>query len=193
MTIEEIKQKLEFALSPRRFIHSVNVMAVSRDLAERYGLNIEKAALAGILHDCARDIRGADLINKCREYSIELNEITERQPELIHGPLGSKIAANEYHVTDEEVLGAISCHTTGRAGMNLLDKIVFLADYIEPNRSFPGVQEVRKTAYEDIDAAMIAALDKTMRHVMSKGALIHPDTFYARNAILIDKMKNKQE
>jgi len=187
MTLEEIKNKLEKALTPRRFIHSLNVMNCSMELASRYKADNGKAALAGLLHDCARDIRGPEVFKLCEKYGIRMDEINRRQPELLHGPLGSYIAAQEYGIADESILKAISCHTTGCENMDLLAKIVFIADCIEPNRNFKGVSDIRKAADENIDDAMIIALERTMKYVMAKGTLIHPDTVNARNFIIIQK------
>lgn len=185
MILEEMKRKLEKALTPKRFVHSVNVMNTSVELAERYSGDKEKAAVAGLLHDCARDIRGDEAVKLCDRFNIKPDEIMQRQPELLHGPLGSKLAREEYGVTDEEILKAIHWHTTGCKNMCMLEKIVFIADYVEPGRSFPGVEEVRKVVRSDIDRAIIMALDSTIKHILSKGTVIHPDTIDARNYMIL--------
>jgi len=185
MTFEEMKLKLEGVLSHKRFVHSVNVMDTAVRLASVYGEDRERAAVAGLLHDCARDIKGEEVFRLCESFGIEVDEVARFQPELLHGPLGSRIAGAEYGITDKEILEAISCHTTGRSGMGMLDKIIFLADYIEPGRRFPGVEEVRETAANDIDRAMVMALDRTIKYVITKGGLLHPDTINARNSILV--------
>lgn len=184
MTIDEIKRKLESVLSPKRFEHSLGVMDTAVNLAEKYGGNVEKAALAGILHDCAREIKGQAVFELCKKYHINVDYITLAQPELLHGPVGAVIAAEEYGIEDEDVLKAIECHTTGRENMTLLDKIIFIADYIEPGRKFPGVEEVRELAYRDLNRSILLSLDNTIRYVMNKGAFIHPDTILARNFII---------
>lgn len=189
MTLEEMKEKLKNALSHKRFVHSVNVMNVAVQLAQRYSFDTGKASEAGLLHDCARDIRGEDAFKLCEKYRIEIGIIGRRQPELLHGPLGSKVAMMEYGITDTDILEAIHWHTTGCDNMSLLAKIIYIADYIEPGRNFPGVDEVRHLAFNDIDRAMIVALDRTIKYVMIKGALIHPDTVNARNSILMQNPK----
>ena len=184
MTRDEMKIKLEGTLSPKRFIHSVNVMNTAVELAKRYNVDLEKAAVAGLLHDCAREIRGEAALEHSRRFGIQTDYITQAQPELLHGPIGSHIARLEYGIDDEGILKAIHNHTTGRENMDMLEKIVFIADYIEPNRNFPGVEEARREAVVDLDRAVILALNKTIKHVMTKGALIHPETVSARNYLI---------
>lgn len=189
MEVDKMINKLEKVLTPKRFAHSLNVMKMSVDLAKKYCEDVKKAEIAGLLHDCARDIRGGSVFRLCEKYNISTDEITCAQPELLHGPIGSFVAKEEYGIHDKMIESAIYCHTTGRASMGMLDKIVFIADYIEPDRSFPGVEEVRELVYRDMDKAMIAALNMTIIYVVSKGALIHPDTINARNSILLSVKK----
>lgn len=184
MTREEMKMKLEETLSPKRFIHSINVMKTAIELSKNYGVDTEKAAIAGLLHDCAREIKGEQVFELCRRFNIETDYITQAQPELLHGPIGSYLAKIEYGVEEPDILRAISRHTTGHENMEMLDKIVFIADYIEPNRNFPGVEDARKEANTNIDRALIMALNKTIKHVMTKGAMIHPETVNARNYLI---------
>lgn len=184
MTREEMKLQLEGALSPKRFIHSLNVMNTAVELAKKHGIDREKAGIAGLLHDCARDIRGDEVFRFCKLYGIEVDYVSAAQPELLHGPLGYHLAREKYGVEEQDILDAIYCHTTGRENMDLLAKIVFLADYIEPNRSFPGVEEVRREAFTNINMALLQALDRTVKYVMMRGTYIHPDTIKARNGII---------
>jgi predicted HD superfamily hydrolase involved in NAD metabolism len=190
MTIDEIRNILVSKLSPKRFKHSVNVMYTAKKLAEVYGIDKDKAVTAGLLHDCARDIRGKEVFEQCSKFNLEVTAICKIQPELLHGPLGAEIARTEYCVSDDEILNAIRWHTTGHETMDLLSKVIYIADYIEPDRNFPGIDEARKLAYEDIDKAMIFSLDRTIKFVISKGALVHPDTIGARNSIIIN-LKSK--
>lgn len=193
MNREDIKDKLEYVLSPRRFIHSLNVMNTSIELAQRYGVDREKAAVAGLLHDCARDIRGDEVFELCKEFGIQVDDIARVQPELLHGAIGAGLAGHEYGVEDPMILDAIHYHTTGRKDMSILEKVVFIADYIEPGRNFTGVNEARKVAFSDINDAMVLSLDKTIKHVISKGALIHPDTIDARNFIISHGKSQEQK
>lgn len=187
MEICEIKEKLKKILKHKRYIHSLNVSETAVSLAKRYGADVAGAELAGILHDCAKNIKGEEQLIKCEEYGVELDEIMRKSPELIHSVLGEVIAREEYKVTDEDVLKSIRFHTTGCAGMSLLDKIIFVADYIEPGRVFDGVERARELAYENIDEALLYSIDMTIKHVLEKGNLLHIDTIHARNYILMAK------
>jgi len=189
MTLEEMKQKLEGTLTPKRFNHSLGVMECAVELASRYGENVERAAVAGLLHDCARDIKGNEVFAKCEEYGVMVDHICRLQPELLHGPLGAMMIREEFGITDEDVVNAVRYHTTGRENMSLLEKIIFIADYIEPGRNFPGVDEIRKAAIEDMDSTMLMALDQTISYVLSKGGLLHPLTVNARNYLLFSRKR----
>ncbi len=191
MTIDEMKNKLQTVLKPKRYIHSINVMNTAIELAEKYNEDAHKAAIAGLLHDCAREIKGEAVFELCSKYSIKTDYVVMVQPDLLHGPIGSKIVPEEYGINDKAVLEAIRSHTTGCENMPLLSKIVFMADYIEPGRIFSGVNEVRNLAFKNIDDAMILALDRTVKFVIDRGFLVHSDTINARNSIVYQRMKNK--
>lgn len=184
MTIDEMKSKLEKTLTLRRFIHSVNVKETAVKLATVYDENKSKAAIAGLLHDCARDMDKQEVFKLCDRFNIKVEGIARMQPELLHGPIGSVLANREYGITDREILDAIRCHTTGRENMTLLDKIIFIADYIEPGRKFEGVEEVRNLAFRDLDKSIVLALDQSLKYIIKKGKLIHLDTVNARNSII---------
>ena len=184
MTIEKIKKKLEAELSPKRYIHSVNVMETAVRLAARYGEDAGKAALAGLLHDCARDVKADEAIRLSGMYRIRVDDISRIQPELLHGRLGEKLAGKLYGVKDPQVMRAIAIHTMGCPGMDLLGKIIFVADYIEPARSFPEAESMRKEAFENLDKAVLSAVDSTIKYVLGKRALLHPDTIDTRNWII---------
>lgn len=186
MTIDEMKVKLGKALSPKRYAHSVNVMETAVRLAEKHEADIERCRLAGILHDCARDIRGDSLFELCKQYGIITDEITCRQPELLHGPLGVHIAREEYGVDDKQVLEAIKCHTTGMPGMDKTARIIFLADYIEPLRSFTGVEALRRAAFQDLDRAVVMSINNTVGYILSRNGLLHPDTVNTRNWFIMN-------
>ncbi|NSW89605.1 MAG: HD domain-containing protein [Firmicutes bacterium] len=189
MTLEEIKEKLKKNIKPERYIHSINVMNTASDLAGYYSVDKRKAEVAGILHDCARDFQKENMYELCREFGIEIDEIKKRQPELLHGPVGAYIAEADYGIKDEAILEAIRVHTTGKENMSMLEKIIFISDYIEPGRKFPGVNNIREWALKDIDRAMVFAFDSTIRYVLEKGTLLHPDTVSARNYIIMHSVR----
>jgi predicted HD superfamily hydrolase involved in NAD metabolism len=177
--------KLRSRLSPKRFQHSQGVSQTAEKLAERYGADPGKALLAGILHDCAREIPSNNLLHTAQAFGIVVSDIERLEPVLLHARLGARIAQTEYGINDPEILQAITLHTTGGPEMSLLDKIIFLADYIEPGRDFPGVDKLRSVAELDLDRAVIAAYDQTIRYLVSQQGLMHPATIEGRNALLI--------
>lgn len=182
--IERFKKKLGESLKPERYVHSLGVCAEAVKLAERYGADRDKAYIAGLLHDCAKGYGKRRQRELCEEYGIELDEITLRCPAVIHAPLGAEIAKREYGIEDEEILKAIRVHTVGGAGMSKLDKIIYTADMIEPSRSFEGVEELRRIAYEDLDRAVAAAVAQSIEFNLKKPSVIHPDTLAAWNDLL---------
>ncbi len=177
LPIETMREKLQSALSVKRYIHTMGVAEEAIKLAEIYGTqkDQQKAQVAGLLHDCAKDYPEEMRLRFCQEYKVKLDDVMERQTDLIHPFLGAEVARREYLVTDGEILDAIRYHTTGRADMSLLEKIIFIADYIEPNREkFEGLEEARRLAYLDLDMAMRYILEETIAFVKQRGRLLHP-------------------
>lgn len=177
LPIETMREKLQSALSVKRYIHTMGVAEEAIKLAEIYGTqkDQQKAQAAGLLHDCAKDYPEEMRLRFCRDYKVKLDDVMERQTDLIHPFLGAEVARREYLVTDGEILDAIRYHTTGRADMSLLEKIIFIADYIEPNREkFEGLEEARRLAYLDLDMAMRYILEETIAFVKQRGRLLHP-------------------
>ena len=173
--ITEINKKLHYMLSPKRFVHTQGVADESVKLAKIHGADEKKAYLAGLLHDCAKDFSSKEKLKMCDKYGIELDEILVNQSDLTHAFLGAELARDMFGVTDEEVLGAIRYHTTGKPDMTKLEKIVYLADFFEPSRQyFDGIKEIKQYAYEDLDTAVAFSLDHTIEYNRSKNRLIHP-------------------
>lgn len=179
--------KLKSDIGVKRFEHSLRVMEESKKLALRHGCPIEKASLAGLLHDCGKLQGNINLLKLADDFDIILDGVMRNNPELIHCAIGPAIAEREYNVKDKDVLNAIRYHTTGRENMTLLEKIIYIADLIEPGRDFDGVEDLRKLAYDDIDKCMLLALDNTIKYVIQKQMLIHLDSIRARNYLLIQK------
>src|SRR5690606_35419006 len=172
-------------LRPARFEHVRGVVAAADELARRWGVDVRRARVAAWLHDVAKDEAEDALLKRAREFDIVFDEITAREPTLWHSIVGAEIARREFGVHDEEVLAAVRYHTTGRPGMSRLEQIVFLADLVEPGRSFPGVDELRRKSRADLADAMVAAFDGVLCHVIPQGGLLHPDAVAARNDILL--------
>ncbi|HHW02000.1 MAG TPA: HD domain-containing protein [Thermoanaerobacterales bacterium] len=192
MSMDEIIIKLKACMKESRFKHSLGVMETSVILARLYGADVKKAEIAGLIHDCARDIPVQTQLKMAENFGILLDDIERLEPALIHGPLGAAIARKDYGIEDEEILNAVKLHTTGNENMTLLEKIIFLSDYIEPGRCFPGVEDLRVKAFKDLDEAMICAYDSTIRYVTEKGCFLHPRTVWARNSILLHKGREEK-
>lgn len=189
--IDDYKDKLKSTLSEKRYKHSLGVCNEAVKLAEKYGADTEKAYTAGLLHDCAKDYKTDKQIELCRKYGVALDEITLACKPVIHAPLGAKIAEKDYGVDDKDVLDAIMCHTVAKERMSLLEKIIYIADMIEPMRDFDGVEELRKTAYENIDKAFILGLKQSIVFNAQKNKIIHPDTISAWNYILMNEKQKE--
>lgn len=192
MELNAMISKLKNSLSSEKFTHSLNVMKETVELAEHYQVDRDLAVVAGLLHDCAKCIPNEEMLRLCSEFNILTDEITSRHPELLHGPVGAAIAKRDYGVTDDRILQSIEVHTTGTINMTMLQKIVFIADLIEPDRSYKGVEKIREKVLVDLDDALILAIDSTICFTVKKGVLIHPDTIKTRNYIMITKYPYRQ-
>lgn len=183
------ENKLIESIGEKRYYHSVRVMEIGVKLAYRYNANIEKTKIAGILHDCGKITDKTKMLKRVDDFGIILDTCMENNDELIHGLLGAEIAKVEYGIDDIEILDAICYHTTGRENMSILDKIIYIADYIEPKRNFKGVEKVRNMAFVDIDKSLILAMENTIKFLIQNNKLIHPDTIKSRNYLLIQSNK----
>jgi predicted HD superfamily hydrolase involved in NAD metabolism len=182
----EREQALEIVrkqMHEKRYIHTLGVMETAIELAKRYGVDEKKAELAAIFHDYAkcRSIREMEDIIKRENMPQDLLEYNK---ELWHAPVGAYLVEKEVGITDPEILQAIMYHTSGHEQMTMLDKVIWVADYIEPGRSFPGVEEVRELARQNLDKALVQALKNTISFLMSKNQRIYPLTFYTYNALM---------
>ena len=178
MKREKMEYKLKKELDKQRFEHTLGVEETAREMARVFGEDEEKAALAGLLHDCAKCMPLSQMIKAAKHARVD--DVMKESKALMHAVAGMCVAEDVYNVHDEAVLSAIRWHTTGRAEMTRLEKIIYLADVIEPNRKpFPGLEELRKLCTEDLDAAMHMALRMSLEHVREQGKTLHPDTLAA--------------
>ena len=175
--IDEIKYSLQNRLSTKRYEHTLGVEYTCCALAIRYGADMEKARMAGLLHDCAKHYSGERLIAKCKEYALPVTEYEQAFPELLHAKVGAYLAKEKYGIEDKDIFDAIDCHTTGKPNMTLLEKILYIADYMEPNRDrAPHLKEIRELAFSDLDACLLKILSGTLTYLHSKGSVIDPQT-----------------
>ncbi len=177
--LTNIDQYLHEHLDADRLQHSRNTAEVAVELAKRYGADEHKALVAGLLHDVAKGICRHGMLNVAEQYHVDVDEVEKTNPELLHGKLGAAMVKTDLGISDDEILSAIRWHTTGRANMSLLEKIIYLADLIEPSREFAGIDEIRKLAYQDIDEAMLVALKQVMDFVKGRGFMLHPSSMEA--------------
>lgn len=186
---ERIKQDLVRELSPHRYRHTLGVAAAAHALAQRYGADADKAELAGLLHDSAKELPLKAM------QALAARSFTELPPEvkaigsLLHGYAAATIARERYGITDEEICQAVAHHTTGAAPMSKLEKIIFLADYIEENRDFDGVKALRREAGHNLDKAVLLGFDSTISHLLEQGKTIYIGTVAYRN-YLIEEIKS---
>lgn len=175
--LKKIRKAMEKALDDKRYEHTLGVEYTAAALAMCYNASIKNAQLAGLLHDCAKCLSDEKRLAFCAKHNISINEVERRNPSLLHAKVGSFVAMEEYGVNDPDVIYAILNHTTGRPGMSLLEKIIFVADYIEPGRNkAPGLDEIRQLAFADIDAALIRILGDTLKYLRECGGDIDPMT-----------------
>ncbi|MBQ7785258.1 MAG: bis(5'-nucleosyl)-tetraphosphatase (symmetrical) YqeK [Clostridia bacterium] len=178
MKREKIAYKLKKELDHQRFVHTLGVEETARRMARAFGADEEKAALAGLLHDCAKCMPLSQMVKAARHEDVD--PVMKESKALMHALAGKCVAKDMYNVTDEEVLSAIRWHTTGRAGMTDLEKIIYLADVIEPSRKpFEGLETLRELCMKDLDEAMHTALRMSLEHVKTQGKTLHPDTLGA--------------
>jgi nicotinate-nucleotide adenylyltransferase len=185
--------RLRQLLTDKRLLHSLLVASTARDLARRHGVSEDQAAMAGLMHDCAKCLPLAQQQRIARESRLLLDRETLQSENLLHGPVGAVVAEREFGVRDPNVLSAIRCHTTGKVGMLPLDMIVYLADKIEPSRrSYPALEKVRELAQSDLVAAMRYSLESTLAYVRTQKTTPHPTT--QRVADWLERLaSNRQE
>ncbi|GAB2554662.1 bis(5'-nucleosyl)-tetraphosphatase (symmetrical) YqeK [Gracilibacillus alcaliphilus] len=174
--LEMVRQQLPI----KRYEHTIRVMETALDLAEHYQLDLKKVELAAIFHDYAK-YRDAKELKRWIIQEQLPQDLLDYHQELWHGPVAAKMLEKEIGICDPEIQSAIYWHTTGKQHMSQMDKVIFIADYIEPGRSFPGVEEVRQVVYDDIDKACWMAARNTIIFLISKNQSIYPDTFQLYN------------
>lgn len=164
--IRKIRKSMEKRLDSRRYEHTLGVAYTAAALAMRYGEDVNNALLAGMLHDCAKCLTNEKRVNICEKYNIAISEAELKNPYLLHAKVGSFLAMKKYGVTDKDVINAILNHTTGRPGMSMLEKIIWISDYIEPGRKqAPNLVQIRETAFDDLDQALLLALEDTLNYL----------------------------
>lgn len=164
--VKKIRKKMEKTLDAKRFEHTLGVAYTASSLAMCYGEDLNKALTAGLLHDCAKCIDNEKKIAICKKHNIPINEVERKNPFLLHAKVGSYLAMKRFNIHDQDVINAILNHNTGRPGMSLLEKIIYVADYIEPGRKqAPNLPKLRKMAFQDLDKTLILILEDTLHYL----------------------------
>lgn len=173
MELEQLRKSIKMVLSESRYQHCLGVEEVCYDLALIHGDDILNASIAGILHDCAKYMTDKELLEECVKYNLPITDAERKLPYLLHAKLGAVYAGEKYGIENESILNAITYHTTGRPAMSKLEKIVYIADYIEPGRKpIPMLDKARLIAYQDLDEAIIVISNASIKYLKEKGSLI---------------------
>ena len=186
-----LREKSYAMLKPARIPHVQGCEAEAVRLARRWGADEELAAEAAILHDCTKKAKRPEQLALCERYGVVPDELERESEKLMHAKTGAAVAEREFGCA-REVVDAIRWHTTGKAGMTLLEQIIYMADYIEPTRDFEGVEPLRALAYEDLDRAMLLGLEMSLEEIAEQGNPVHPNTLAAR-AWFEQIVKEKEE
>ncbi|RNB82338.1 HD domain-containing protein [Brevibacillus fluminis] len=182
-TREQLLSQVRAQMHEKRYLHTLGVAESARKLAERFGADPDKAELAGYVHDYCKCWPIPKLHTYLLRYDLP-QDIIEGEKELWHAFVGANVIQSELEITDPEVIQAVRYHTTGRVGMSLLEKIVCVADYIEPQRSFPGVEKIRELAVKDLDQALSEALGGTIAMLIERKKTVYPLTLLAYNDLV---------
>ncbi|MBP3782978.1 MAG: bis(5'-nucleosyl)-tetraphosphatase (symmetrical) YqeK [Butyrivibrio sp.] len=177
---QKLRKSLEKELKPDRFDHTLGVAYTAANMAFIHGEDVEKALIAGFLHDCAKCMSHEDQIKICEKNKIEISEVEKRNHSLLHAKVGMFLARTKYDVYDTDILNAIRWHTTGREDMSLLEKIIYIADFIEPNRKpLDDMNTIRQEAYTDIDRCLAHILHNSVIYLKTIGKEIDDATMIA--------------
>jgi len=175
--IRDIKKELEDILDSKRYEHTLGVAYTAACLAMRYDYNMEKAYIAGLLHDCAKCMSNKDKIEYCEKHDLPITAVEHDNPSLLHAKVGAEMSKRKFDIEDPEIYQAIFYHTTGHPNMTLLDKIIYIADYMEPHRDeAPNLDIVRKQVFIDIDIALFTILKDSVEYLNSSDKPVDPMT-----------------
>ncbi len=196
MTNEQKEKYLEYLkthVKPKRLAHSIGVSQTAKELAMQYGTDPAKAEEAGLLHDCSKGLTHEEMLASAYAYGVAVDVWQKESPELLHPYVSACIAERELDVHDPEILQAIRRHMCGAPDMTALDAVVNLADYIEPTRAYPDVEEMREMAKESLWETLCECLKRTMILTLSEGAVTHPDTLFTYNTLKLKLLHDKGE
>ena len=180
LKLQELRPVALSYLKAKRIAHVLGTEETAVKLAEKYGADVDKARVAALLHDCTKRLTMEEQLALCEKYGIALDELEQRTLKLLHAKTGAALA-REVFGADDEICNAILWHTTGRPDMTRLEKVIYLADFIEPSRSFPGVEALRRTVWQDLDQGLLMGLSMTIEEMEEMGNPVHHNTIEARD------------
>ncbi|WP_074410829.1 bis(5'-nucleosyl)-tetraphosphatase (symmetrical) YqeK [Streptococcus suis] len=181
---QALLEKIRVAMKPARFQHVLGVEQAALVLADQYGCDPKKASLAALLHDYAKEVEDQVFLDLIAKYDLD-KDLLNWDNNIWHGVVGAYKIAEDFGLEDEEIFQAIQRHTVGAGQMTLLDKVLYVADYIEPNRDFPGVDEARRIAKESLDKAVAYETTQTISYLAKKGIPIYPQTLETYNGYVV--------
>lgn len=184
LSVEEIKKYLKENLKESRYNHTLGVCEIALELAELNGVSKEKAEIAALAHDVAKNLSKEQMMKIIKDNNIILSNVEKENMNLWHSIIAPIVAEEKLGITDEDILDAVRWHTTGKEDMSVLTKIIYIADMIEPGRSFPGLEDIRKETFEDLDKGVYTGLTHSIQFLLSKNLLIDENTIKARNYFL---------
>lgn len=193
MTYEQCEMHVKSKMGERRFAHSQGVAKACAELAERYGVDAERARLAGILHDVCKEMLTGEQLKLIEKYGIILSTVERNNPPLLHAPAGAAYAQQVLGVEDAEVISAIRCHTGGKAGMTTLEKVLFVADFISEDRTYPGVEQLREAAKDSLEAVIVEGIAYTVTERVGQRYLMEPASLDAYNEALLILIERKEQ
>lgn len=192
MKREPIREIIKNRLSTKHFHHSLRVEETAAKLALAHDVDEEKAALTGLLHDYGKAYPEKQLLQLAVQFQL-VDDITLYETNLLHGPVGAWLLERDLEIDDSIILEAVRIHTTGNEKMTSLAQVVYLADYIEPQRSCPGVEKIRELAFDDLTKALLYSVDLTIKYVLERQRIVHPDSIAFRNSLIISLRKGRRE
>ncbi|MEG1477847.1 MAG: bis(5'-nucleosyl)-tetraphosphatase (symmetrical) YqeK [Oscillospiraceae bacterium] len=187
--IDKIKAYLKDNLKESRYNHTLGVIETAKALANINGIDVKKAEIAALSHDVAKNMTIDTMRQIIEDNNIKLSYEVSKTPELWHSIIAPIIGEEVFQIEDKDILNAMRWHTTGRENMTTLEKIIYMADMIEPNRSFKGIEMLRKSTFEDLDKGFLMALNHTINYLLDKGFCVDINTIKARNFIILNKNK----
>ncbi|MDD6022538.1 MAG: nicotinate (nicotinamide) nucleotide adenylyltransferase [Oscillospiraceae bacterium] len=192
-SVGELKEFLRSRLTEKRYIHSLGVADTAEKLAERYGVDKNRAYLAGLVHDITKNTPDEEQLQIIGNSGIMLTLEERNNPKLYHAVSGSAYIKDVLGFTDSEIISAVRYHTTGKAGMTTLEKIIYIADFVSPERDFPGVDFMRQLAFEDLDKACLFAVDFCIPNLVKTRCVLHPDSVGLYNELIIKRTEYRKE